>query len=193
MLKASVQFINDQLENTGYFEKSFEVCEVITRKEQRFPAEYKSKGEYTEVNNFDKYNGVSYLRKRGGVTVADAVDTLKACGDLVDVSLPLRLVAVVPRKKLNCDDKYSEDVIASTIMRELITHGPALKGALSARSSRISIDGYNTDGPSVLTEEYSGLTIQDISYNFAYLAIDLTVRATMKKECLTRDCETAYS
>lgn len=193
MIKASVEYINNQLELLNYFEKSFEICEIITANDKTFPAEYKSKGEYTQINNFDKYNGVSYIRKRGSVSISEADDSLRSCGDLVNVSLPLKLIAIVPRKKLECDDKYSEDVIASTIMQALITKSSVLKAAIAARIAKINIDSYNTDGANVLGEEYSGITPKDFNYKFAYLSIDLSVIATITKDCLVKDCEDTYA
>lgn len=99
MIKASVEYINSKLAVLNYCEKSFGLCEIITKGDKSFPAQYKSKGEYTQINNFDKYNGVSYLRKRGDVTISDEADTLQSCSSLSSVNIPLRMVIVVPRKK----------------------------------------------------------------------------------------------
>lgn len=193
MIKASIEYINSKLAVLNYFEKSFGLCEIITKGDKSFPAEYISKGEYKQVNNFDKYNGVSYLRKRGDITLSDAEDSLVSCSTLNSVGIPLRLVVVIPRKKLDCDDNYSEDIIAQTLMRELLTKSPDLKVALNARTARIQIDSYSTDSLSILNEEYSNYPKKDINYKYAYLALDITVTALVTQDCLTRDCYGAYS
>lgn len=193
MIKASIDFINGKLEPLNYFEKSFGLCEVIVKGDKSFPAEYKSKGEYKQINDFDKYNGVSYIRKAGDVSISDQDNTLEACGILSSVTIPLRLIAVVPRKKLDCDDNYSEDVIAQTIMRALLIKGGDLKVSLSARQARIQVDSYSTDSISILTGEYGRLPKRDINYKFAYLALDLSVIALVTHDCLTRDCYGSYS
>lgn len=194
MTKAIVQYINAKLAVLNYFDKQFELVEIITRSDgQKRPAEYHHKGEYKDVTKFDKYNGMSYIRKRGSVTTSETDDTLSACGDLINLSMPLRLVAVIPRKKLTCDDKYSEDVIASTITRELTDRTSDLKKTFHARSGRISIDSYNTNGNEILSEEYSGIQATDINFKFAYIAFDIAVNLLINKNCLTKDCDGAYS
>lgn len=194
MIKASIEFINSKLALLNYTEQSFGLCEIITKGDKTFPAEYKGKGEYTQINNFDKYNGVSYIRKRGDISISDAENTLEACNILSSVDIPLRLVVIVPRKKLDCDDKYSEDVIAQTIMRELLTKGGDLKTTLKARTARLDINSYSTDSLSILSEEYGGtFPKKDINYKFAYIALDLSIVALVTHNCLTQDCYGAYS
>lgn len=193
MIKATIEFINSKLAVLNYFEISFGLCEVISKGDKTFPAQYNSKGEYKQVNNFDKYNGVSYLRKRGDISISDEDNTLQACGILSNVNIPLRMVAVIPRKKLDCDDAYSEDVIAQTIMRELITKSPDLKIAIKARQARIQVDSYSTDSLAILTEEYGNYPKKDINYKYAYIALDISVIAIVTQSCLTQDCYGTYS
>lgn len=193
MIKATIEFINAKLATMNYFEKSFGLCETISKGAKTFPAEYHSKGEYKQVNNFDSYNGVSYIRKRGDISISDEDNTMQACGILSNVNVPLRLVVVIPRKKLDCDDNYSEDVIAQTIMRELLSKSPELKVALRARQARIQVDSYSTDSLSILNEEYGSYAKKDINYKYAYLALDLSVIALVTHDCLTQDCYEVYS
>lgn len=193
MIKASIEFINSKLLLTNYCEKSFGLCEIITKGAKTFPAEYHSKGEYKQINNFDSYNGVSYLRKNGDISISDETNTLEACGILSNVSIPLKLVVIVPRKKLDCDDNYSEDVIAQTIMRQLLTKGGDLKVTLKARTARLQVDSYSTDSVSILNGEYGSYPKKDINYKYAYLSLDLSIIANVTHNCLTQDCYGAYS
>ena len=193
MIKATVDYINNKLAALDYFEKSFGLCEVIIKGDKSFPAEYSGKGEYKQINNFDSYNGVSYIRKRGDISISDAENTIEACGILSAVSIPLRMVAVIPRSTLDCDDNYSEDVIAQTIMRKLLTKGGDLKVTMKARQARIQVDSYNTNSIAILAEEYSNYPKSDINYKYAYLALDISVLATVTDDCLTQDCYDVYS
>ena len=193
MIKASIDYINSKLAALNYFEKSFGLCETIAKGDKTFPAEYNSKGEYKQINDFDKYNGVSYIRKDGTLSISDEINTLEACGILNNVNIPLKLIAVIPRKKLDCDNNYSEDVIAQTIMRSLMTKSPDLKVALNARQARIQITSYNTDSRSILSEEYSGYPKLDVNYKYAYLSLNISVIAIVTNECLIRDCYGVYS
>lgn len=194
MIKASAEFINSKLATVNYTEKSFGLCELITKGDKTFPAEYKSKGEYNQINNFDKYDGVSYIRKTGDISISDAENTLEACGILNNVNIPLRLVLIIPRKKLECDDRYSEDVIAQTVMRLLLTKGGDLKTMLQARQARLQVDSYSTDSLSILGEEYAGsFPKKDVNYKYAYIALDLSIIAVVTNHCLTQDCYGSYS
>lgn len=193
MIKPTIEYINSKLASLNYCEKSFGLCEIIAKGEKSFPAEYQSKGGYKQINNFDTFNGMSYIHKRGDITISDAENTLEACKILSSVSIPLRLVVIVPRKKLDCDDNYSEDVIAQTIMRVLLTKGGDLKVALSARQASIQVDSYSTDSRAILSEEYSNYGKSDVNYKYAYLSLDMTVTAIVTHECLTQDCYGAYS
>lgn len=193
MIKATIDYINGKLASLNYFEKSFGLCEVISKGEKTFPAEYLNNGEYKQINNFDKYNGVSYIRKAGDVTINDVDNSLEACNILSAVTIPLKMIVVIPRKKLDCDDNYSEDVIAQTIMRVLLTKDATLKTALNARQASIQIDSYSTNSLSILGEEYSNYSKKDINYKYAYLSLDISVHANVTQDCLTRDCYGSYS
>lgn len=193
MIKDAIGYINTKLETLNYFEKSYGLCEIILKGDKSFPAEYYTKGEYKQINNFDKYNGVSYIRKRGNISISEVENTLQACTILSSVNIPLKLVVIIPKSKLECDDLYAEDVIAQTIMRVLITRNGDLKVALQARQASISVDSYSTDSISILSEEYSNPKKKDINYKYAYLSMDLTVEATVTNDCLTRECYGTYA
>lgn len=193
MIKATITYINGKLDPLNYFEKLYGLCEIIVKGDKTFPAEYKSKGEYKQISDFDKYNGVCYIRKNGDVSISDETNTLQACGILSNVNIPLKLVIIIPRKKLDCDDNYSEDVIAQTIIRALITRSPDFKVALNARQASINIDSYSTDSIAVMEGEYSNFGKKDINYKFAYLSLDISVTALVTHDCLTQDCYGTYS
>lgn len=193
MIKATVQYINGKLEALNYAEKLYGLCEIIVKGDKTFPAEYNGKGEYKQINDFDKFNGVMYIRKNGDISISDEANTLQACGILSNVKIPLKLVVIVHRKKLDCDDKYSEDVIAQTIIRALTTRSPEFKVAMNARQARIQVDSYSTDSMSVMEGEYSNFGKKDINYKFAYLSLDLSVVAIVTHDCLTQDCYGVYS
>lgn len=193
MIKAAVEFINNKLSTLNYFEKSFGLCESIIKGDKSFPAEYSSKGEYKNVIDFDKFKGVSYIRKNGNVSISDADNTLQACAILSAVDIPFKLIAIVPRSVLKCDNNYSEDVIAQTIMKELLTKGGTLKATMRARTARIQVNSYNTNSISIIAEEYTGYPKSDINYKFAYISLDISMLLTVTQECLTADCDDAYS
>src|SRR3990167_11079458 len=102
------------------------------------------------------------MRKNGDISIYDADNTLEACKALRRVNTPLKMVVIVPRKKLDCDDNYSEDVIAQTIIRVLITKSADFKVALKARQARINVDSYSTDSIAIMSGEYSNFGKKEI-------------------------------
>lgn len=188
MIKPSIEYINCQLFSLGYFEKVYSLCEIITKGNKTFPAEYKNKGEYTEINNFDKYNGVCYIRKNGDVSVSEADDSLRACTNLSNVSMPLKLVAVIPRKKIEVDNNFTEDIVAQRLIKALITKSSDFKIALSAKSAKVLIDSYSTNSIGILSGEYSGISKKDINYKFIYISLDISINALVSNDCLVQDC-----
>ncbi|MFI5404901.1 MAG: hypothetical protein ACHQ1D_00160 [Nitrososphaerales archaeon] len=164
------------------------MCEIITKGDKSFPAQYNAKGEYLQINNFDKYNGVSYIRKDGDVSISDFDDTLRACTNLSNVTIPLKIVAIIPRKKIDIDNNFSEDIVAQTIIKSLVTKSTDFKLSLSARSAKLLVTGYSTDSIKILSEEYSGLSKKDINYKFVYISLDVEINAVVSNECLVQDC-----
>lgn len=192
MIKPSVEYINCQLFPLGYFEKIYSLAEIITKGTKTFPAQYKSLGEYEQINNFDSYNGISYIRKNGDIDISEADDTLRACTNLSTVSIPLKLVAIIPRSKVDPDNNFTEDIVAQRIIKVLITKSPNLKLALSATTAKIVVNSYSTDSIQILSEEYSGITKKDINYKYIYISLDISVEAIVSNECLVQDCGYGY-
>ena len=192
MIKPTVEFINCQLFSLGYFEKVYSLCEIITKGDKTFPAQYNSKGEYLQINNFDKYNGVSYIRKDGDISISEADDNLRACNNISNVSIPLKIVAIIPRKKIDIDNNFSEELVAQTIIKSLITKSADFKISLSARSAKILVSSYSTDSIKILSEEYSGLSKKDVNYKYIYLSLSINMNAIVSNECLVQDCGYGY-
>lgn len=188
MIKQTIEFINCQLSSLGYFEKVYSLCEIITKGDKTFPAQYNSNGEYLQINNFDKYNGVSYVRKDGDVSISEADDTLRSCNNLSNVSIPLKIVSIIPRKKIDIDNNFSEEIVAQTLIKSLITKSGDFKTLLSARSAKILVSSYSTDSVKILSEEYSGLSKKDVNYKYIYLSLSINANAFISNECLIQDC-----
>ena len=192
MIKDIIEHINDQLAETDYFQKQFELCELIKRSDgQVSPKQYCSKGEWKEVSNFDSYHGVSYWRKNGDVSVAtlDPASTLIPCDVYNKFSIPLKLIAVIPRHRLKYDDAYSDDRTVQSLIEKLYTDTSTLGLAIQAQLVEIFVDSYSTDNQKIITQEYSQINPVDINYNFIYLSIDLRVDVTINQSCIETECE----
>lgn len=193
MIKEITSFINESLLPLNYYSKQYEYCELIIKSDgNKRPAQYKGKGEYEDVSKFDSFNGVSYMRKNGKVGISDAENSLTACQDFVNMTYTLKLVSVIPRKKLECDDKFAEEEIAQEHIIKIISRSTDLKVKLSARQARISVESYNTDGWEIIKEEYDEPNKQDINFKFIYISFDILVTLLINKECIGKICEPSY-
>lgn len=192
MIKNIIEYLNCQLSSLNLFEKQFSLCERITKGDKIFPAEYKSKGEYVQINNFDKYNGVSYFRKNGDISISDETNTTTSCGILKKISIPLLLICVIPRKKIEVDNNYTEDYIANKVLKSIITKSGILKQSLKARNIDINVDAYSTDSIKIIDQEYSNIQKADINHKFIYISSEISVSIIIDKKCINDCCENEY-
>ena len=194
MIKDVIEFLNDSLEDTGYFDQRFGLCELVQRSDgQISPKQYCGKGEWKEVSNFDSYNGVSYFRKTGDTGIEllepdDATASLIACEDTNVFTFPLKLVGCIPRKKLKTDDAYSDDRTVNSLIAAVQADTSGLATLLQARTIYITADSYTTNNQAILSEEYTNISPNDINYNFIYFAINITVEVNILTSCIITEC-----
>lgn len=192
MIKQVIQFLNLSLAQTNYFQQQFELCELLPRSDdQTTPKQYCTKGEWKEVSNFDSYNGVSYFRKNGDIKSEqqDENDSLIACSVFNKITIPLKLIAVIPREKLTIDDAYSDDRTIQSLIAFIEADTASLKTSIKAKSVYLTIDSWTTDNQSILEGEYSKINKKDINYKFIYCSIDLTAEIIINQECIIKECE----
>ncbi len=192
MIQDIITTNNVALEATNIFEKLFELCvQVRDAKDKVRPAQYCSGGELEPVNRFDEFDGMGYWRKTGPITQSPIEDddsvNMVSCANYIERTIPLRFVAIVPKKKMLVDDAYAEERLGLEITRVL--SGVSLTAALGARSAEVDVTSIDTDNDSVTSSEYTGIeNIKDIRYKFAYLALDITVTLQIRIDCIEDIC-----
>lgn len=194
IFSVTVDKINTQLGTTDLFQKSWGLCElIIDGSGLTLPAFYLGKSEYDKkVVDFDKYIGVSYIRRNGKVTFGE-VDPERQpidCKTVTEISVPLKIVCIVPKKELPQDNEYADDFVASKITAAL---NGASEFISDANSSRIFVQDYETDNQVILNEEFAGIEITDIHYKYSYLSLQLIARIIIDSTCLEPECNPCYS
>src|SRR5688572_162344 len=111
--------IRDLVLSTGYVNTYFEYCEMIKNGDVTYPAQYDGGGNYVQVFNND-VNGNGYLRKNGNISFGQiSTGNIKAfaCGGnpFVKMTIPFRLVLVVPKSKLS-DNAFSDDLLCQNMI-----------------------------------------------------------------------------
>jgi len=189
MIEAIACNIREIVLSSGYVNTHFEWCELIRDNGVTYPAQYIGGGNYEQVLNND-VGGNSYLRKNGNVSFGKPAGRLNvkttSCGGdgMVQMTIPLRLVMVVPKSKLE-DDAFSDDLLVQD-MTSLIQGSVSLPET-GAHSIKYQVTGSDTDSLSIWSTEVKGYEYQML-FDYSYIAINFNVVAVLNPNCLYRTC-----
>lgn len=190
MIKEAVEYLQSQLETTNLFSKVWGLCELLNKDSKTYPAHYKGAGQYEDVSQFDRYDGSAYFRMAStDVTISEVPQEFKttSCDALVGFNFGIRVVCVIPRNKLSCDDAYGVHQFAEMITK-VISTSSGLGTALNASSASASVKSYTTNGNAILQQEYRNPSINEINTNLAYLSLDLELDIIKDKSCIDEVC-----
>lgn len=179
--------IRSLVESTGYVNTYFEYCELIKNGDVTYPAQYDGAGNYVQVFNND-VNGNGYLRKNGNISFGAVSSNVKAfaCGGnpFVKMTIPFRLVLVVPKSKLG-DNAFSDDLLCQNIINLLSSD--VTTSIYGVRALEYSVTSYDSDSLSVWSAEVKGMNYQ-MNFKFSYVAINFNVISEVNPSCLTESC-----
>lgn len=189
MIKDVIEHLRAQLLTTNLFSKVWGLCELINKDGKTYPAFYKGGGSYDDVSQFDRYDGSAYFRTLSEVSMSEVEEEFKttSCGSLVEFNLSLRLVCVVKRDKLECDDAYGVHEFAAMITK-VIDNPSGLGNVLNASSASSRVVRYSTTGHDILNQEYRNPSINEFNTSFAYLSMDIELNIVKDKYCIDVIC-----
>lgn len=188
MLKTVVNFLNLKLGLLNYFDLTRCLSELKVDSEGKTsPKEYISNGNWDNID-FDAKDGVSYWRLRDEITTSPIESVYKA-GKRVEVTIPLKLVFSVPRRKLTEDDAYSFDRIRQTISKQFNIDDGDLKNTLGCEKVEISSPTANGDAKEVWDAETENTGTHEPNYDVVFGSVDIDVKLIYKGSCLPTECE----
>ena len=85
MIGIVTTYFEGKIQILGLFEKIFPFVEQKILDSKTVLAQYKSKGEYEYITDFDNYRGVAYFRQYEDVDIKPIESTTRACIDLLEV------------------------------------------------------------------------------------------------------------
>lgn len=178
--------LRDELMTSGYFNRFYELAEVLPKGDESYPQVYSGNGQYLPIYDFD-VNGSGYIRKNGSSYSDHFTDfRVMACNDndpTIDLTIPLRLVAVVPKSKLN-DDAFSDDKLALDLYQYIDKKQPQVESVSSLMGK---VSSYQTDRARIWAEEVSGINrLLDLRQSVVAIDFTLTFRALLS--CLQTNC-----
>jgi hypothetical protein len=188
MLKTVVNFLNLKLGLLNYFDLTRCLSELKVDSEGKTsPKEYISNGNWDNID-FDAKDGVSYWRLRDEIATIP-IESIYKAGKRVEVTIPLKLVFSVPRRKLTEDDAYSFDRIRQTISRQFNIDDGDLKNTLGCEKVEISSPTANGDAKDVWDAETENTGTHEPNYNVVFGSVDIDVKLIYKGSCLPTECE----
>ena len=192
ILQDTIDKINSQLATTNLFGKSWGLCELITDGTITMPAFYLGNSNYGKnVVNWTKFIGVSYIRRNGKVAFEEISrdEQLVDCDTATQMTVPLKIVCIVPKKELPQDNEFADDFVANKITAAL----NGVKDFITdANSSFLFVQEYETDNQVIIDEEFTGIKLIDVHYKYSYLSLSVIARIVIDSACLEPSCEPCY-
>lgn len=185
MIDSIIGTLRESLIASGYFTSVYGLCELIIKDEKTIPAFYKGKGEYQNINDFDKGNGTGYFRTDGNPRSENSTNVYTSCDKYLEITFPLQFIGVVKKVKIPCDNAYAAFIIMQSVSGLLSTTRLNIYEALS---TSIEIKEYNIDGSEILNREYKSPEIKEFNFNYAYFNIMFDVKLKVKSDCLIAAC-----
>lgn len=192
--------IAQRLKETGFFSVVYEFTEMVDRGNGSIrPMYYKGKlAGYIDVQNFD-VNGLAYIRKTSNANVKLDTSVTKVTSCVEDslqnvvITMPLRLVAVVPKDNLQ-DSPLVDDLFVADLMGVLQGDYKLTAEDMDAVSVKVFVNSYDTSSMSIWGAENKGVEFDEsVVYRFSYVAIDFVAEIKGKLSCLQNCLKDGYN
>lgn len=186
ILETALCNLKDAIMESEYFNRFYEYAELLDRGETSYPQVYEGKGQYKAIYDFD-VNGSGYIRKTGSAYSDHVTDVrVMGCSDsnpFIELVIPLRLVAVVPKSKLS-DNSFSDDKLVFDLMGYISKKQPAIQDVQSVHGK---VGSWNTDRSRVWSDEVRGIE-KVLDLNLSVIAIDFTLTFRASLNCIQTNC-----
>jgi hypothetical protein len=190
MVSTVIDILNARLELTGFFHSLYCLAEKKREKREEgdfiFPAQYVGGGDLRMIE-FDSA-GFAYFRKDGEITQS-IVENDFGQSQWYEVTIPLRLVAMVNRSAINGDDAFSPDALARQLASSLTFKNGDLRTALTAAKTQVNAANWITDPEQIWSDETEGTGAIEPDYSRAFIAMSVTVSVTADEKCIQNLCE----
>lgn len=189
MLSEIVEHINTKISTLQLFEKTYGLCETITKDGKSFPAEY-CNNEYKQID-FDRYKGVVYHRLIGNISTEELdEEQAVSCDPFYQRTFPFRTICVIKKSQLGIDnDAYLESRLAQDLLVTIgETNNKELRQTLRVDSVVFEVINLITDREEIFESEYSGIE-NFFRYEYAYIAIDYNIIVSGSFSCSDLICQ----
>lgn len=179
-IEAIIETLNSRLQNSGLIKNTYGIAIKGDRaKDKADYIVYIGNGQSKPVTDFDHFTGSSFWVRNGAMNTSPAANSKRSCEDLFSYSHPMRLVSVILRNELICDNGYSLDQFSESIIKEI--SGKITSDLTSAKLITVSPRSY--------TDQFTNLIIPS---KFLVAVIDFTINYTISNKCLPDNCPAEY-
>lgn len=191
MTDSLITILNTKLITTGYFTKLFGLSEQVTKDGVTRPLLYKTRDERIEVTNFDELNGSVYWRKTGDIRVSESLEeSLRSAEKLMQLSIPLKLVAVGNREMMPDDNNVTAENFARSLFGTIAANlnGNARR-ILRAKTVRLSLTSISDNARSIMTSEFPGSSQFELGENLIIVSLEMDAIISIYESCIPVDCD----
>ena len=192
MLQQVIQYVNIKLQTLNLFTKSYELAEMISKKdgekEITFPAVKDKTGEYKEID-FDKTPSLCFHIVNGDVS-RQTLESITVTKQRFQHDIPIRLFCVIEKKQYKNWSAYTAYTLSQNISTTITeTNVRTLKVALKIHSCSITPTTCSIDSEQVYKEIFKGV---DVAFpdDVVFIAVNYTISIIGTVNCVPIvDCE----
>ena len=187
MIDNVIGYMRENVLSTHLFNTVYGLCELIIDGNKTIPSNYKGKGEYHSISNFDSAAGLGYFREDGNVSLEKPENTYTSCNKYYNIRYPLLFVGAIKKTKLACDNAYAAHLLALSVSN-VLTNTNGIGRYVEAIAATSVVTSYSTDGSEILKTEYKNPSSDEFNLKFAYISISFEVSLTVDKRCIGQVC-----
>jgi hypothetical protein len=189
MLNNLIEFLQLKVAGVSYMDKVYGLAEHVSKNEKKAPFIYCSKGEYKEIL-IDKNKATTYFRKAGNVGLTtEIIDSGVACRSYYNISVPLVLNVFIEKKHLPIDDEFTDDRVASDLIKAITTKTGDLRKLLKAKKVNVSVSSYSNNNEDILRREYVNYDLNEINFKWVVLSLNISVSVIIDTLCFNEICD----
>ena len=188
MINNLIEFLQLKVAGIPYMDKVYGLAEHVTKNNKKAPFIYCSNGEYKEIL-IDQNKATTYFRKNGNVSLStETFDSGVSCRSYYNISIPLYLNIFIDKKHLPKDDEYTDDRVASDLIKVITTKTGDLRKALKAKKVSISVSSYTNNNEEILKREYVNYNLSEINFKWVVLSLNISANILIDTACFNEIC-----
>ena len=187
MIDLITAYLTEKVATLELFKKIVPLAEIITKEDETaFPAQYCGKGEYKDILDFDRNNGLIYFRKNGSISSDTSDNNSVGSENGIKLTIPFKTVFAIRKDIIKgLDNAFIDDKMCLNLIAILTDNNiKSLKKSLKAEGVSIVIQTWNTDRIKVWEEEYKKIPME-MPFEYVYASIDFNVVIEGSVNCFT--------